>query len=76
MISAAARALVAELGIDEDHADKVVADAPDLSDAQLAALRALMFANETTVNATNGRPRQAAAANSDNEVRSRVRASE
>jgi hypothetical protein len=30
----------------------------------------------STADATNGRPRQAAAANSDNEVRSRVRASE
>jgi hypothetical protein len=48
MISAAARALVAELGIDEAHVDKAVADAPDPSPAQLDALRAIWIPNEMT----------------------------
>jgi hypothetical protein len=61
VISAAARALVAELGIDEDHVDKFVAGAPELSDAQLAALRGL-FVNEMTA-----APDKATVTNTDSE---------
>jgi hypothetical protein len=43
VISATARALVAELGVDEDRVEEFVADAPELSNAQIDNLRALLL---------------------------------